>query len=237
MPAGLRAVIFDWGGTLTPWHNVDVLGAWSVVARELAPINAAELAEALHRAERDQWHRAETEHRSSTIHEVIAASGIKAPPDALERALDAYLEHWDPHTHTDVEVKGVLAAIRERGLRVGVLSNTHWPRAWHERIFARDGVLDLIDGDVYTSEIAWTKPHPEAFRAALRAVGCEPAEAVFVGDRPFDDIHGAKSVGMRAVLVPHSNVPAYDVVPDGVVQRLSDLLPLLDGWLAADRAG
>jgi putative hydrolase of the HAD superfamily len=232
MPAPLRAVIFDWGGTLTPWHNVDVLGGWRAVAAALAPDRAEEVAAALHAAERDSWQRAELEHRSSTIHEVVAAAGVDVPSDALERALDAYLEHWDPHTHTDVAVKGLLAGIRERGLKVGVLSNTHWPRAWHERIFARDGVLDLIDADVYTSEIAWTKPHPEAFHAALSAVGCAPAEAVFVGDRPYDDVHGAMSVGMRAVLVPHSDVPRYDVVPDGVIEQLPDLLPLLDAWLA-----
>ena len=61
-------------------------------------------------------------------------------------------------------------------------------------------VLDLIDGAVYTSEIPWTKPHPEAFRAAMKTIGVtDPAECVFVGDRPYDDVHGAKSAGMRAV--------------------------------------
>ena len=70
------------------------------------------------------------------------------------------------------------------GLRVGVLSNTVWPRDWHEEYFRRDGVLDLIDGAVYTSEIPWTKPAPEAFRAAVEAVGVDdPARCVFVGDR------------------------------------------------------
>jgi putative hydrolase of the HAD superfamily len=232
MPATVRAVIFDWGGTLTPWHNVDILGGWRAVAAHVAPDRADELARALHDAEGAAWRRAEREHRSSTIHDVVTAAGVDVPAEVLERALDAYLEHWEPHTHTDAEVKALFAALRDRGIKVGVLSNTTWPRAWHERIFARDGVLDLIDADVYTSEIAWTKPHPEAFRAALSAVGCAPGEAVFVGDRPFDDIYGATSVGMRAVLVPHSNVPPYDVVPDGVVDRLSDLLPLLDRWLA-----
>ena len=89
-----------------------------------------------------------------------------------------------------------------------MLSNTLWTREFHEEVFRRDGVLDLLDGAVYTSEIAWTKPHPEAFRAAMAAVGVDdPAACVFVGDRPFDDIHGAKEVGMRAVLVPHSAIP------------------------------
>ena len=40
---------------------------------------------------------------------------------------------------------------------------------------------------------------------------------------------------MRAVLVPHSEIPAYQVgpvrgEPDAVVHRLADLLPLIDAW-------
>jgi putative hydrolase of the HAD superfamily len=94
---------------------------------------------------------------------------------------------------------------------------------------------------VYTCEIPWTKPHPEAFRAAMAAVAAEnPAGCVFVGDRPFDDIYGAKQVGMRAVLVPHSTIPEQqrghtDGDPDAVITRLSDLIPLVDEWRA--RAG
>ncbi len=117
------------------------------------------------------------------------------------------------------------------GIRVGVLSNTLWPRAHHETVFARDGILDLIDGAAYSSEMPYTKPHPEAFQAAMRAVGVDdPGAVVFVGDRLFDDISGAKGVGMRAVLVPHSAVPAHDVEPDATIQRLADLLPLVVAW-------
>jgi putative hydrolase of the HAD superfamily len=99
-------------------------------------------------------------------------------------------------------------------------------------VFVRDEVLDLIDGAVYSSEIPWTKPHPEAFRAAMAAVGVDdPGSCVFVGDRPYDDIHGAKSIGMRAVLIPHSEVPAYPAAePDAVITRLTELPPLLDRW-------
>ena len=46
-----------------------------------------------------------------------------------------------------------------------------WPRSRHEQFFVRDGILAVIDGAVYTSEIDWTKPHPEAFRAAMAAIG------------------------------------------------------------------
>jgi putative hydrolase of the HAD superfamily len=150
--------------------------------------------------------------------------------------LAAFYAWWEPHTFLDPDVPELWSALRERGIRIGVLSNTMWSREEHERIFARDGVLDLIDGAVYSSEIPVTKPHREAFAAALNAVGeDDPGRAVFVGDRPFDDIHGAKSAGMRAVLVPHSVIPD-DQQPvvgeaDAVIQRLADLLPVIDAWL------
>src|SRR5215472_7798707 len=109
-----------------------------------------------------------------------------------------------------------------------------WPREWHEEVFRRDGVLDHIDGAIYTSEIMWTKPHPETFRAAMAAVGVtDPARCVFVGDRPYDDVYGAQRAGMRAVLVPHSDVPPYAAAePDAIVHRIADLRPLLESWSA-----
>ena len=54
---------------------------------------------------------------------------------------------------------------------------------------------------------------------------------MFVGDRPYDDVYGAKRAGMRAVLVPNSDVPAYgEAAPDAVIGRLADLVPLIDAW-------
>ncbi len=115
-----------------------------------------------------------------------------------------------------------------------MLSNTMWPRAAHERIFGQGRGLELIDGAVYTSEIPWVKPHPEAFRAAMhrdRRSADAGSCCVFVGDRPSDDIYGAKGLGMRAVLIPNSDVPGFgEAAPDAVITRLADLPRHLDGW-------
>jgi putative hydrolase of the HAD superfamily len=64
---------------------------------------------------------------------------------------------------------------------------------------------------------------------------------VFVGDRPWDDVHGAQQVGMRAILVPHSDIPVHqqvpvDVTPDAVVQRLGDVLEVVRRWNAATQS-
>lgn len=225
----VQAVIFDWGGTLTPWHTVDLTEIWhAVCTRHFAAERAVEVATAMHAAERELWQLAEREHRSSTMNHVFERAGV-APSEDL---LASYSSAWEPHTFTDPDAPALLSYLRERGIKVGVLSNTFWPRRWHEEIFRRDGVLDLIDGAVYSSELDWTKPHPAAFQAAMDAVGVtDPRACVFVGDRPFDDVHGAKSVGMRAVLIPNSDVPTFPgSMPDAVVSRLADLRPLLESW-------
>ncbi len=222
----IGAVIFDWGGTLTPWHTVEPYEAWLAAAGDPA------IAARLHAAENAVWQRSRDEHRSATVADVFAAAEIERTEDMLS----ALHEWWEPHTLIDPDVLPLFTALHERDIRVGMLSNTIWPRAEHERIFARDDVTALIDGAVYTSDIPWTKPHPLAFRAALDAVGVEdPAQAVFVGDRLFDDIHGAKGAGMRAVLVPHSTIPAEQLgpvtgEPDAVIHRLADLLDVIDAW-------
>ena len=146
--------------------------------------------------------------------------------------LASYFEAWTPHTLTDPDALPLLRELRRRGIKVGVLSNTMWPRSAHEQIFVRDEVLELIDGAVYTSEIDWVKPHQEAFRAVMAAIGeTDPAACVFVGDRPYDDIHGAKSAGMRAVLITNSDVPGYEAAePDATITRLAELLDHIDRW-------
>jgi putative hydrolase of the HAD superfamily len=227
------AVIFDWGGTLTPWHSVDLVEQWRVYASVLAPEDVDGVALALFAADEQAWEAARLRQRSATFEDVLAAAGVRYD-DGAARALR---EFWEPHTFTDPDVPELFAGLHDRGIRVGVLSNTIWPRDWHEDVFVRDGVLDLVHGAVYTSEIAHTKPHPEAFRAAMAAVGvADPERCVFVGDRPYDDISGAHAVGMRAVFVPHSEIPAgqqmpVDVSPDAVIDRLADLIAHVDAWL------
>jgi putative hydrolase of the HAD superfamily len=234
---GVDAVIFDWGGTLTPWHTVDIRVGWRDVARALDPHRVEELASRLLAAETALWDRARLEHVAATLDEVFAMAELTEAEDEIGRhAVTRLFRFWEPHTHTDPQVKPLFHELRERHIKVGVLSNTLWPRAEHDQIFARDGVLDLIDAAVYSSELSWAKPHPEAFAAALHALSvADPSRAVYVGDRLFEDVYGAQAVGMRAVHVPHSDIPDYQLghtqgVPDAVIEHLMDLLPIIDRW-------
>lgn len=228
----IDAVIFDWGGTLTQWHDVDLAEKWLAYAEVVQPANPAPLVEALVAAEATAWAAARDRHESATFDDVLAAAEVAYNAEAAA----AYRASFDRHTYTDADVPALFTDLRERDVRVGVLSNTMWPRDWHRDLFARDGVLELIDGDVYSSEIPHTKPHELAFRKAMAAVGADdPSRCVFVGDRPYDDISGARAIGMRTIFVPHSNIPAaqqvpVDVSPDAVVERLAEVVVHVDGW-------
>jgi putative hydrolase of the HAD superfamily len=228
----IEAVLFDWGGTLATWHTIDLYAVWRSVAELIDEARAEELAAKLVAAEESVWLRSRDEHVSSTLEEVCLLAEVAMTPAALAE----YERQWHPHTELDPDAVQTLHGLRDRGLRLGVLSNTIWSRQRHEDIFARDGVLELFDGAVYTSEVPWTKPHPEAFLAAMRATGLtEPARCLFVGDRLFDDVWGAQNVGMRAVHIPHSAIPADQIghtegTPDATVQHLSEIPALIDSW-------
>lgn len=228
----VRAVLFDWGGTLTTFHSVDMLDAWLVAASVLAPDDADRVAAALLAAEHEVWERTTTTLRSATTAEVLrtASAAVGLPVDEVlhDRAVTSYLDHWAPATVARADARETLHALRDRGLRTGLLSNTHWPREQHEAWLARDGLLDLLDARVYTSDLDVVKPHPDAFGALLDAVGVEAGAAVFVGDRLWDDVHGAAKVGMRTVWIRNDEVPSYDVTPDAVVDSLAELVAVVD---------
>jgi len=233
------AVIFDWGGTITPWHTVDLVEQWRVFASQFHvddPALAADLAARIHAAEDAGWRRGRHEgHASARLDEILAEAGVHGGDPRHEAGLTAYRAYWEPHTWTDPQIKPLWEGLRDNGIRVGVLSNTIWDRGYHREIFARDGVLGLLDADVYSSETPWVKPSPEIFRAAAAAVGVEPVDCVYVGDRSFEDVHGPQSVGMRAIWVPHSDIPqdqqvSHEATPDAVAHELLDVLAIVAAW-------
>ncbi len=231
----LDAVIFDWGGTLSDFVSLELLDVWRAAARHLAPDREEEVTAHLLAVEERFWARTTATQESGTLSDLLTEAsadlGLDVAEAVLEEAALHHLDSWTPHIVHDPDAGPVLAALRDRGLAIGLLSNTHWPRAFHEHFLERDGLAELIDARLYSSELSHLKPHPSVFAAALDALGVDdPRRAVFVGDRPYDDVFGAKSVGMRAVLRPNPAVPPYEVEPDAAIESLPELVDLVDAW-------
>jgi putative hydrolase of the HAD superfamily len=234
----IKAVVFDWGGTLTPWHNVDLTELWLGYSRIYDPENAQVLAEKLNHGEQARWSRQfETQGEIGTgaLEDLFREVGVDTSSSQHQQALTSYLSGWDPHTYTDPEAVALLEALRGSGIKTAVLSNTLWPRRHHEAVLERDGILHLFDYLLFTSETPSGKPHRAVFAEVLYHLDVEASEAAFVGDRLFDDIHGAQSVGMRGIWIPHSIIPAAQSTDLGItaaatVQRLGEVLEVVTGW-------
>jgi FMN phosphatase YigB (HAD superfamily) len=112
----VRAVIFDWGGTLTPWHTVDHESLWhDVCARHYSEARAAEVARALYAAERDVWAGIERSQESATLTHVFERARLSVP-DAV---LASYFEAWEPRTITDPDAPVLLRELRRRNISRG----------------------------------------------------------------------------------------------------------------------
>ncbi len=231
----MEAVIFDWGGTLSEFVPIEMVDVWSRAARRLDPGRSSEVAARLCVVEERFWARTGGECRSATLADLVAETaaelGLAAAEAVLAQAAGCHLEAWAPHIRHHLDAGPTLAALRDRGLAIGLLSNTHWPGPYLEGLLRRDGLADLIDVRLYTSDMSHLKPHPSVFAAALGALGVgDPAAAVFVGDRPYDDIWGAQRAGLRAVLVANGHAPAWAVEPDATVAALGQLPAVVDAW-------
>lgn len=242
--AEVKGVIFDWGGTITPWHTVDMRAQWEAFADGVGTIACArnDLASRVYRAEEEAWLLGRTEGRSARLHEILESVGLPWDDPRTEAGVAAYRDFWEPHTFTHPAIGPLWERLRDHGIRVGVLSNTIWDRSYHRSIFERDGVDHLIDGDVYSSETEWVKPQSEIFLAAAAGLGLTPEQCAYVGDRSYEDVHGPQQVGIRAIWIPHSDIPesqqvSHQAIPDAVAHNLSDIADIVLGWNTAALPG
>ena len=89
-----------------------------------------------------------------------------------------------------------------------------------------NGIDQLVDAIVFSSEVGRRKPAPEVYQAALDALGTEPARTMFVGDRVREDYEGPRALGMRAMIVTaHAEEPPRDGVL--TIKSLAELPSLL----------
>ena len=154
---------------------------------------------------------------------IIQEMGGRGPAvvDCAREIYDEWAENQHFFLYDDVEP--VLRELASRGLKIGLISNSHRSLMLFEQHFELDG---LIAAAVSSSEHGYMKPHPSIFTAAMTLAGVQASESVMVGDSLSHDIDGALRVGMRAVLVHRSEDPAPQTdVP--VIRSMSELPALL----------
>lgn len=244
MPS-LRAVIFDLGGTLIDWPDwdEDIERRWALSYNYLTTTVPADnwpgreaYVRAMREAEKNHWRQVQERQASSTPTALIRAGfqrlGRQVNEQELLVALDGYAYAIDGWSIVFPDTQQTLQGLRERGYRLGLLSNTWWAASWHDAELATHGLSHLLDAVVYTSDLLHSKPHASVFHEVAKQLKVEPRACVMVGDRMIDDISGALGVGMRAVWKKNAYPwpkPEH-IVPTAVVTNLAELLPLLKKW-------
>jgi putative hydrolase of the HAD superfamily len=145
----------------------------------------------------------------------------------LDACASEIYREWATCRHFSLydDVMPVLHDLADRGVKVGLISNSHRCLATFERYFELDG---LIAGALSSSEHGYLKPHRSIFESALKLLGVSARESVMVGDSVEHDIEGARRVGMRGILVQRSLDPTSAQAPDvPVIRGLAELAALL----------
>ena len=132
--------------------------------------------------------------------------------------LEAYASSMLELTRLKRSVREVLSQLREEGFKLAIVSNT----PYHDMVVGkmrRDGILGFFDVVVTSHRVGVRKPKEEIFGYALEVLGGKVDDAVMVGDTPYQDILGAKKVGMRAVWV-YRSVDEEPSTADGVIRGI-----------------
>jgi HAD superfamily hydrolase (TIGR01509 family) len=193
----VEAVLFDWGNTLVQFTWDDEL---------LATGHRAGLAALGREDEADEFTaRFRREVLPGLTTRVDYGDAIRGllgsiSDDAVDRFVDAEHDAWQPAHALLGAAHALLDALRERGLKTGIVANA-WPEPG--RVLRRDleelGVAERVAVAVFSTDVGVRKPAPEIFLHALDELGVDPLDAMFVGDRLIDDVQGAAAVGMTTV--------------------------------------
>ena len=228
----VSAVLFDFYGTLaraSHWVSVDLV--------------LAERGYVLPDEVRDRWWNSgadgieHLEHSQSRDHyqawQRQRLLGMLAETDVHPGEHEAILEQFRHGNATRVleaysEVPGVLKALRDRGLTLGICSNWDWDLS---EAVDEVGLTDLVDVVISSAWVGARKPHPRIFKQSLAKLGTDASGVVFVGDTWGPDVVGPQAMGMAPVYLRRDGHWPDDTAPgtlDEGVLVAADLTAVLD---------
>jgi HAD superfamily hydrolase (TIGR01662 family) len=243
--SAVRAILFDYGHTLVDFHRTEeaLRDAYEQIRARIEAVAYMEVPELLDLIERVaggvdalvaesyRERRMEELDLAAGFRESLAAVGFDLPDDLIEHIIVLDHSAYSRSITIEPDVLDVLRDLRRRGYRIGLVSNVSLRPHLMREDLDRLGVTPLLDATVFSSEIGIRKPDPRIFTEALARLGSGAAETVFVGDRLYDDVTGARGVGMRAIQTVQFRAESDPAIePDGRIEHLSALPALLGRW-------
>jgi putative hydrolase of the HAD superfamily len=216
---GIQAVTFDVGSTLIePWPSVGHIYAEVAATHGHGNVSAEELERRFHLAFRTHGKAVNTKPEWARIVVETFAGLLPRPtsesffPELYERFARAGA--WRIFD----DVAPTLAALRQHGLKLGVVSN------WDDRLRSLLNSLQLANHFeiiVVSCEVGASKPSPQIFEAAVNQLGVPRTSILHVGDSLEMDVQGAHAAGLSAMQIKR------EVGRPGAIRSLLDLLPLI----------
>ena len=202
----IEAVLFDWGHTLMDWVPEPELledgHRAGLAAIECSSVERDALAARFRErylpliVARDVVDEVEY---PELIRRVLAEFDVEVSDDELARFLAAEHAAWAPARRLAAHSHALLDTLRERGLRLALVSNAFDPPWLLHADLEQLGIAERLDVAVFSSEVGKRKPHPAIFERPLAALDVPPERAMFVGDSLYHDIGGASRLGMTTV--------------------------------------
>lgn len=114
-----------------------------------------------------------------------------------EHLLADYIQNFQHHCIPFPNMVQVLQELKNRGILLGMITNG-FTELQRLNICALQ-IEQYMDVILVSEEEGIKKPDPEIFMRALRRLGVQVEESVYVGDHPENDVQGARNIGMHAV--------------------------------------
>lgn len=218
----VRAVVFDFFGTLTvpipaEHHRVHLTPVAEALGCDPAVFHDAWTASFYDRAT-GAWGTPRESMRRALGHLDLDLSDTR-----LDHALAVRTRLFGEYVELRSDAVATLTELRDRGLRIGVLSDctddlpTLWPSV---------PVAPLVDVTVFSYEHGAHKPDPALYETVCTQLGVLASECLYVGDGGSDELAGAERAGMRAVQIAADGHLGYGHVPwaGPTIGSLSELL-------------
>lgn len=234
----IRAVLFDFGGTLFDYETVApgereclvALARWGGIDADPKAILRAYRA-GLKRVFYQYLPRPYYLHRElfqDALQAMAESFGVTLAQDLIERYWAMQRQRRARDFVLRQGVRETLEALRAQGFHVGMVSNVDDDQLAHMLELCR--LAPYFDSILSSEQARSCKPDPAIFVEALRRAGCAPHEALFVGDSLQQDIAGANRAGLRSVLIwsdPQREPPHGEPQPQHVIRQIPELLDLL----------